>query len=441
MKVENLLAIAFYVGLLGVFGGCHPHGYQSTDGGGTGKKELLYDDFEYETTIKTVQLYPSRGNPQDVLEMPVVPLNDNSVNLILEFDELGNQYRNYNYKLLHCNYDWSPSIVQDMEILNEYNEFTIDRYEISNNTRKNYVHYWVTVPKVKISGNYILKVYRNGNQDDLIITRRFVVVDNKLGINTNIRFPLDVSKRFTHQQVDFTINYSNVYMFNPREMLKVMVRQNGRSDNMKKNLQPLFIREEESKLDFSLVDNSNVFTGGNEFRWFDIRSIRFQGRGVEGTSFDNEKAEAILATDQSRNEANYTQYIDFNGRYVIDNYETNRGATEADYVYSYFSLKTPRPMNGDVYVFGLFTDWRMLPEYKMRFDSSRNMYRNKVLLKQGFYNYKYVVDKGRGVMDDVELEGTYNQTENFYEILAYMRPIGARYDHCIGYKRVGYFER
>ncbi len=441
MHTRLSTSLIFFILAIWLFQSCHPHGHSSTDGGGTGRKELIYDDFEYESTIKTVQLYPSRNKPQDVLEMPVVPLNDMTVNLTLEFDELSNQYRNFNYKLLHCNYDWTPSIVQDMEILSEYNEFTIDRYEISNNTRKNYVHYWVVVPKVKISGNYIIKVYRNGNQDDLILTRRFIVVDNKLGINTDIRFPMDVSKRFTHQQVDFTIQYGGIYMFNPREMLKVMVRQNGRDDNMKKNLQPMFIREEETLLDYHLVDNSNVFAGGNEFRWFDVRSIRFQGRGVEGTTFDNEKAEAYLATDISRNIPNYTQYIDFNGRYVVDNYETNRGAVEADYVYNYFTLKTPRPVVGDVYVFGLFTDWKLQPEYKMRFDTARQVYRSKILLKQGFYNYIYVVDKGRGVVDDLELEGTYNQTENFYEVIGYMRPIGARYDHCIGYKRMGYFER
>nr|WP_317170244.1 hypothetical protein [Winogradskyella eckloniae] len=57
-----------------------------------------------------------------------------------------------------------------------------------------------------------------------------------------------------------------------------------------------------------------------------------------------------------------------------------------------------------------------------------------MLLKQGFYNYKYVlVDKESGAIDEGAISGNFWQTENNYKVLVYYRDLGARFDRLVGY--------
>lgn len=387
--------------------------------------------------IKTVLFYPTSASKASLLDYPILYLKKIE-DLQLEFDELGDQYHNYNFKLIHCNYDWTPSILSDFEFLQEFNEFSIDNYESSLNTRNTYIHYSLTIPKVKITGNYVVKVYRNLDPNDVVLTRRFVVYDNQVSVVIDPKFALDPAKRFSHQQIDFAIRYGNYPIFNPREMVKVVLRQNGRWDNAYYNLQPMFLREEDKLIDYHFFNNENIFPGLNEYRGFDIRSIRFRGQNMEGTYFDNEKAVARVSPDKSRNAKTLSQWIDLNGMYVIDNFETRRGNVEADYVETYFTFLPDADTDGDIYLFGLLTDWQLKPEFKLKKEEGSRKYEVKAKLKQGFYNYSYVLVRPGMKPDETALEGSYMQTENRYDVIVYFRPIGARYDHVIGYKEIDY---
>jgi len=398
---------------------------------------LMTRDHVFDPKIKTVLFYTTTGEKANLLDFPIVYLQKYEA-LQLDFDEIGEEYHNYNYRLIHSNHDWKPSILNDFEFLSDFNEFSIDQYEISNNTRTSYIHYSLTVPKVKVSGNYILKVYKNMDQNQVVLTRRFVVYDSKVNINIEPKFSLDPAKRFTHQQIDFTVNYGEFQIFNPNEMVKVVLRQNGRWDNAYYNLKPMFLREEDRLLDYHFFNNENTFPGLNEYRGFDLRSIRFAGQNVNATTFSNNKAEAYIMPEQSRNKGALTQWIDLNGRFVIDNFETRRGNVEADYIDTYFSLNLDVAPDGDVYIFGLLSDWEIKPEFKMEPDASGKKLKGHTKIKQGFYNYTYVLVKPGMRPDEVEFEGSYMQTENRYDILVYFRPVGARYDQVVGYKEIDY---
>jgi len=394
-------------------------------------------DHVFDPNIKTVLFYPKSDSKTSLLDFPVVYLQKYE-SLQLDFDEIGDQYKNYNYKLIHCNHDWKQSILNDFEFLQDFNEFSIDQYELSNNTRTSYIHYSLNVPKVKVSGNYILKVYKNLNQEEVVLTRRFVVYDSKISINMEPKFSLDPARRFSHQQIDFTINYGKFQIYNPNEMVKVVLRQNGRWDNAYYNLKPMFLREEESLLDYHFYNNENNFPGLNEYRGFDLRSIRFAGQNVNNTTFNNTRAEAYIMPEKSRNQNTHSQWIDLNGRYVIDNFETRMGNVEADYIDTYFTLDLDAAPNGDVYIFGLLTDWEIRPEFKMEPDASGKKLKGHTKIKQGFYNYSYVLVNYGIKPDESIYEGSYNQTENRYDIIVYFRPVGARYDQVVGYKEIDY---
>ena len=68
----------------------------------------------------------------------------------------------------------------------------------------------------------------------------------------------------------------------------------------------------------------------------------------------------------------------------------------------------------------------------MAYDEKNGAYQATLLLKQGWYDYHYGFESPNG-WNVVDLEGSYFQTENEYEILVYYRDMGSRYDELIGY--------
>lgn len=148
-----------------------------------------FEDLTPGADIRTVLFYPADQQASHVLDFPVIYLHGEKF-MRMEFDELGNQYHNYNFKIIHCNRDWEQSILNDFEFLDNYNEFFAENYELSLNTRTSYTHYTLDVPRLKVSGNYVLMVYKNQNQSDVAIIRRFVVYDNPVSIQLEPKFPL-----------------------------------------------------------------------------------------------------------------------------------------------------------------------------------------------------------------------------------------------------------
>ena len=68
----------------------------------------------------------------------------------------------------------------------------------------------------------------------------------------------------------------------------------------------------------------------------------------------------------------------------------------------------------------------------MAFNPGTGYYETNLTLKQGFYNYKYVVVDDNGNLDEGAISGNFDQTENNYKVLVYYRDLGARYDKIIG---------
>ena len=68
----------------------------------------------------------------------------------------------------------------------------------------------------------------------------------------------------------------------------------------------------------------------------------------------------------------------------------------------------------------------------MTFNSQKGIYELQMLMKQGFYNYKYVVVDQNNTLSEGSISGDFDETENNYKVLVYYRDLGARYDKIIG---------
>lgn len=392
-------------------------------------------DSTYESQIQTVQLYLGDGTSTQTLQNPIIPISQ-TIPLVLEFDEQNTNYNYYYAKIIRCESDWTQSSLADIQFLNAYNIFQLNQYLLSSGTKVPFTHYSFTCPPVKLSGNYVIVIRRdenNGDDDPVILTRRFVVYENTVNVGMAINFSTNNSLRNSHQQVNVTVEYSAIssQVINPYTF-KLILRQNGRWDNAIKGLSPLYVRDFEKILDYSYFNGENEFPGGNEFRAFDIRSIINQQLNI--AAIDRKATPRVVTLmEDTRKDRVYEFYSDINGKVIINNYETQNGATDADYINVVFNYKVPEALNGNVYVVGAWNNWKPTETNKLKFDAATSAYSGMLRLKQGYYNYQYVVKDTKGKTYLSPYEGCYSATENDYEALVYFRNIQLQTDLLVGY--------
>lgn len=398
----------------------------TTDAGDT--KILSLSDKSYESQIKTVRVYPD-GATSEVQLLPTVTKLGNW-NLVLEFDDLQQQRDSYYARIIHCNQDWTKSTLSDLDFMPQYNEFPLLNFEFSLDTQIPYVHYKFKLPAVKLPGNYVLAVYRGTDKNDLILTKRFMVYDSRVSFSRDGNLLGAGAATNINQQLNFTINYKNIDLINPMENVNVSIRQNQRWDNLAEGIKPTFVRDNIRELEYRAFDPNKMLKGGNEFRWFDLRSLNYPGRNVQRVDKTQKPFHVFIQTDVSRQGQPYAIFNDLNGNYQSDNYDF-RNPVSANYAYVHFALSSPQPVDGAVYLSGAFTNWSTAPEYQMMYDAIKKEYSATVLLRQGYYDYQYVVKSATVPYD--YFEGNHFETENEYEVLVYYRSFQPQADLLIGY--------
>jgi len=391
-------------------------------------ENLVYEDEIYLDYIKSVKFH----HQGLFTSMPIIDLNS-SGKLMLSFDDLDGEDKEYIYEIIHCDKDWNPSDIEEVEFLDGFNLVEIDDVDFSRGTYQDYTHYELLLPNEDVnwtlSGNYLLKVYENEYEKTLAITRRFMVVEPLVTVIADIIRPSSVSKIKSHQEITFDINYKNVSIRNPKNEIEVVIMQNGRWDNRLTGITPKFITGELMK--FNYMDRLN-FPALKEFRIFECRSKRYTGERVHSIDINDQGIDVLIELDESRANKYYHSYNDLNGNYIIETRDDNGDQVTAEYFNAIFALDLRRELfEGDIYVVGKFTDWKLKEEFKMQFDFQNKIYVGEGVLKQGFYDYTYVLSDSRGVSFDA-LEGSWEETENEYSVLVYYSEFGARYDRLIG---------
>jgi hypothetical protein len=392
--------------------------------------QSTYDNAVFRPEIKSVEFY----NTAAKASFPIITLGS-AQKVLLAFDNLQGGTQNYSYTIEHCDANWNSSNLSTTDYLQNYSDDKITDYSYSTTTIQKYTHYQLRLPNEniapKIPGNYILKVYEDGDQSKLVLTRKLYVVSPKISISAEVVPSNDNSTRQTNQKVNFTLDYGMLRVQNPGTDIRTFIMQNARSETAQLNTQPTYIRG--TQLIFSDV-TQNDFPGGNEFRHFDTRSLKLNSINILHIYRDTANT-VILLTDPDLNQPNYTSVFDLNGSFYILNQDGVDPRTDADYAHMYFSLSTKRsPNDGTPYVVGRFNDYKIDDNSKMHFDPSNGKFVASLLLKQGVYDYTYVwVDKA-GKADDIALEGSHFETENDYQVLVYYHPPTARWEELVGYK-------
>jgi len=398
------------------------------------KQILKYENAIYNPDIKTVLLHPTGFE----LGNPLIHLNYKD-SLLLSFDDLSNRPKRYMYSLIHCNADWTPSDLLQNEYLEGFYEEPLIDYDFSFNTIQPYINYHTTIPSNNLrpilSGNYLLIVYPENEKDNPILSKRMLVIDEKVSVEGMVKRATDLEQRNYQQEIDFNIIHTGYSIDNPFGDIQVVITQNDRWDNAITGLQAVFVKENEISYDY---EEENCFDGGNEYRFFDCQSLRYLSERLADISFENDTNKIILRTDNERRFQRYSSLVqDINGKRLIRVQEGNRDNIEADYALVTFTLPYQHQItHGDLYVHGQISDYGFPDTHKMHYNEDKGIYEASIYLKQGYYNYEYVFKKKEGGSLSRFIEGTHYQTVNDYKIYIYHRPTGEQYDQLIGIQKL-----
>jgi hypothetical protein len=375
--------------------------------------------------------------PDDALGYSRIRLNTND-KLLVSFDEISVDVRNLEYRFVLCNADWTTARLQPIQYISGTNRMPIDDIRFSLNTQADYTHYQFSFPdeqtKFLVSGNYKCEIYDVNNSDETLLTIHFFVMEDAVAISAKVIPPKRVEFRRSKQQLDFEVTSRAFDIIQPYQNLTVLVQQNDRTDNVRR-IQPQHVIGKTLKF----ADSEDlVFDGGNEFRNFDSKFLTFRGYGVENISTLNNQFFIQLYPAEIRATRAFADRGDINGRYVVRADRRQNPDIEAEYAIVEFTLFTNfLGADAGVHVFGELTNWAFGEISEMEYDFNRKCYSKMLFLKQGFYDYEFVVqNKRNGTVDITYFEGNHQLTKNNYSIYVYYRGNSDNHDRLIGVSSV-----
>ncbi len=384
--------------------------------------------------IQTVLIFP-KGKP---LALPVIGLNTQD-ELLIHFDDLSANYQQYYYTIELMDMHMQPVALNPFDYTRGLTQNNIRDYTISSIAQQSYYHYSFTFPTASCrptkSGNYLMKVYKQGRPNELVFTKRFFVVEQEAPIIASIQEPFDETMSKSHQKIQLQLDVKKIQLLQP-ELLHVAVLQNTRYNDMLMSNAPSFIRG--NQLEYN-ADRDFVFPAGKESRWLDLQNLRFKTERIAAIQQLGYGSRIILKPDQSRAMLPYFTFRDLNGQFMISNTELIRSEDQNDYAQVFF---TYLPINGQpfqeksLYIAGALTGNALDTNALMQWNSASKQYEKWLNLKQGYYSYNYILRDNQApnpLHDFMWTEGDHWETENSYSIFVYYRAPGSRYDQIIGY--------
>jgi hypothetical protein len=326
----------------------------------------------FRPNIKSVRFHAS-GDQQ---AMPVYKLNSGD-RLELHFDDMDANVKSYYYTYQLCDYDWNPVQLSAFDYIKGFTQQRITNYRYSSIAYTRYTHYQVILPEANSlptrSGNYLLKVFLDGDTTKLAFTRAMLVLDSKAAIMAQFVQPFTPQFFKTHQRLKFTVNLTGLNAFGASQQVKVLVLQNNRWDNAQGHLPPTFVRG--NSLEYN-SENNFVFAAGKEWRWLDLRSFSLQSERVEKADYLKNATKIYVKPDIDRNAQKYMYYQDLNGQYQVITFDLNP-YWQGDYAtvqFSYVTLDHQPYAGKDLYLFGQLTDYKLNEASKMQFNAEKGMY-------------------------------------------------------------------
>lgn len=376
---------------------------------------LVSNQLTAPNSFQSIQLYrkSSTNNP------PIITLNKNE-KLVLEFDELTSISGQFRVKFEHFDQNWNPSNIPEAWFLDGFNELNILSGEKNALSKPNYFHYKTEFPnrqlKFLTSGNYLLHVYDYTSNTKLFSLPFFIteqagelVSRAETVYNTGNNFSA-INQLFSNYKYPAEVEF-------PQFDLGFEFVQN-RFWGSSKSTESFDITTPGTVRFYTPREHS--FSSSFDFIPLDLTDLNINLDKIQDWQPEFIPPRVILKRDVLNFSASSsTQYNSNFGKP-----ESDRNARYAD-VYFRFVSGTLNTQNTNLYVAGDFNSWRITENSKLNYDQKENIWTTHLLIKEGFYHYKYF--QKASVSDGVETlpinDTITNQYQEYISFVYYKDPI------------------
>ena len=334
----------------------------------------------------------------------IFDINDD---IVLSFDHLTSIAQNFYLEIEHNDYRWNKSKIRKNEFLNGYDNVRIKNYQNSYNTIQEYINYQFNLSnnefKIKKSGNYNIVV--NDNYGNLIFNEKLIITEKSSTGILEITRTNNLNYSKSSHQLKVTIPCDNCQINSNQYDYVMVIYKNNDLTN------PLVLYKPDYSIAGNFIYDNLIFDAGLEYLNFDNSKILNSSSEIMEVKV-NKNYETILYPDVLENK--YSLENDLNGSFKTYS-NTNNPRNESEYSLVHFELSSKNlninPLKNDVFIVGDFNRHQIGDRFKLNFEYK--YLEKKILLKQGFYNYKYVINDSK---NDIK---NFWQTENNYTAILY----------------------
>ncbi len=358
--------------------------------------------------------------------------------LLVEFDLLRGEEEALCYTLTYCTADWKECRYLQTEAVKGFQKGVISTSILSQGVRTNYRHYRLLLnekasPRPCLSGNYILRIYRESSYPNQAIVEISFALMEKENVDVDLSFRAITQKGLydSWQEVSVSIkDLESIEKSYLQDTWSVYVGQNGRRDNIKELLRPSI--KTSSRLEYKYAAAA-VFEGGNEYYAFEVLHDLYTPMGVEKTSCVNNEYLLYLYSQRNRSEGHYVEENDADGRYIIRSNKLEDTAHTIEYYWAYFTYFSEElPPSQKIYLVGEAFEYLPLEERELSYDASLGAYTIAQLVKGGYVSYSYIVRDAEGIFTFFPSEGSYYQSSNTYTAWVYCKDRVSGQDRLLG---------
>ena len=387
-----------------------------------------------DSIVKSIQVYRSTAVEQGDFEaganietqFPTIVLNSAEV-LDLEFDLLTTAGRPLSVYFYHMNRDWQQELAP-AQYLSTFQRDDIVTYTPSRATDVPYVHYTYRFPNESmrfiVSGNYVVRVTEQGREDQVLFERPFFISEQLTSVQLGIENILVGQRGFASIQPAALFLQPQSLDSNVFDYSVCFVR-NGRFESPRCSDQPSLSQPPALRF---FLQPSEAFQPVTADYFIDISALRV-GNRIERVDFNELPFRVTLEQDLARFPGNSLDPV-LNGQTVISGAVQDVATPDfsAQYVRVVFSYvpESGHRIGSTILLSGSFNGWQPDDSYILEWVEERNQYEIEVLLKQGMYDYRYIIK------DDLLPRGTVPRPENLYTAFVYYSDIRLNSDRLLG---------
>jgi hypothetical protein len=321
---------------------------------------------------------------------PIVPLGSKN-SLTLRFDLIDANPRQFIIKARAINPDWTPSPLQPFDYMKGVPEDQLNTQRDNGIGLPQYQSYVYRFPNdnftITKSGAYVLELLDIETRS-IVREFPFFLAESELAGTLHFEdFVGSGESRRVMVQPFFTIPSARLSQFPCQETYVQFVQDRDFAGAENKGICD---QSRITEVRFHLP-RERAFIGNFEYRFLDLSTYRAQNARVLAINDTEDPPQVKLAVDNP----------EFTGPMAPDYFPlegVQRLGSEARYTTTEFRLINGNLLasTDEVYLVGNFNRWTLNEADKMNFDPSSSEFKVKKLLKEGRYQYSYMIKRGNG---------------------------------------------